>query len=160
MEIAEGDNWNTATFPHSLGAVLKSLSYMEGWEFTLENLDRGQGCEGLTLTISIMTPNSYKRPKDHFRENLLVHHLFPVPAAAYDYRTWRRWVLDQILLVHQHEACEFFTEVCINCKGSRSQSWLDFPCAMCEGRGYTKPFAPHHEDGANPYVIDEEKPVR
>jgi hypothetical protein len=32
----------------------------------------------------------------------------PVAPAGFDERSWKRWLLDQIILVEQHEACEFF----------------------------------------------------
>lgn len=55
----------------------------------------------------------------------------PVPPAAYDRRSWQRWLFDQVLLVEQHEACEFF---------------------QVDGR---RPYAPNHGPGRNPYTIHE-----
>ena len=58
-------------------------------------------------------------------------HYFPVPPAAYDVRSWRRWLLEQVLLVERHEACEFF-----QLAGDR-------------------PYAPSHGPGNDPYLIRE-----
>ena len=54
-----------------------------------------------------------------------------VPAAAYDERSWRRWIFEQILLVERHEAMEFFQV------------------------GDDKPFAPSHGFGQDPYLVRE-----
>ncbi len=119
-------NDQVAPFPRELEALLPLLEYKDGWDFRLFQYDRGQGSEGLTLVITIETPNSYA--KDTI---VRVKHLMPVPPAAFSEGAWRRWLLDQILLVEQHEACEFFT---------------------LDGE---KPFAPLHGPGENPYVIVE-----
>ncbi len=116
-----------APYPEELAALVASLQYKPGWSFMFdEDYDRGQGCTGLTLNILIETPNSYN--PEQLRQVL---HLMPVPAAAYDVRSWQRWLLDQILLVERHEACEFFT---VNGEN---------------------PFAPHHGPGRDPYTIFE-----
>ena len=60
-----------------------------------------------------------------------VNHLQPVPPAAFDERSWRRWLLDQCLLVERHEACEF--------------------AAVDDER----PWAPSHGPGNDPYLIRE-----
>ena len=60
-----------------------------------------------------------------------VYFYFPVPAATYDERSWRRWLLDRILDVEQHEACEFFQI------------------------GDDRPYAPSHGPGNDPYTIRE-----
>ncbi len=54
-----------------------------------------------------------------------------MPPAAYDERSWRRWLFDQIGLVETHERCEFF-----------------------EVDG-DKPYAPSHGFGQDPYIIRE-----
>lgn len=113
-----------APFPDVLAEMVAELTYKRGWVFSLEDLDRGQGSRGLTLCILITTPNSYN--PDELRR---VMHYMIVPPAAYDRRSWQRWLLEQILLVEQHEACEFFTVA------------------------GDKPYAPHHGPGNNPYTI-------
>lgn len=153
----------TAPRPHALEALVAGLAYRPGWTARLEDLDRGQGSEGLTLIITTTGYNSYHRPAlrpydfgpgpdtrcrdcgepfpcasyaysdrdDAPRPPYRVNHYLPVPPAAYDERSWRRWLLDQVLLVERHEACEFF-EV----DGERS-------------------YAPSHGPGNDPYIIRE-----
>ena len=115
-----------APFPVILAQLIDRIGYKKGWTFTLVDLDRGQGSEGLTLNILITTPDSYAPERTR-----RVAHYMIVPAAAYDERAWIRWLLDQILLVEQHEACEFFK---IDDK---------------------RPFSPNHGPGRNPYSIIE-----
>jgi len=115
-----------APYPDKLAAVVHRVEYKENWLFTLVDIDRGQGSTGLTLVIRITTPDSY----DPTQMRTVLHYMI-VPAAAYDERAWIRWVLDQILLVEQHEACEFF---------------------KLDGK---RPFSPNHGPGRNPYSIIE-----
>lgn len=114
----------TAPDPKILADLVAALRYKDGWGFSLHDFDRGQGSAGLTLTIQVTGPDSY-RPEDL----ITVNHFMIVPAAAYDERSWVRWLLEQILLVEQHEACEFF---------------------MISGH---RPYAPNHGPGRNPYTI-------
>jgi len=121
-------NIQKAPNPEGLRDLVTRIRYKDGWSFTLEDCDRGQGCSGLTFNILIDCPDSYgDRDLRRFR----VLHLMPVPPAAYNAKTWRRWIFEQILLVERHEAAEFFE---------------------IDGR---KPFAPHHKDGNDPYTIFE-----
>ncbi len=113
-----------APYPIVLENLISSLQYKKGWRFVLEHLDRGQGSEGLTLTICLTCQDSY-----HPEQTMRVNHYMIVPPAAYDERSWQRWLFDQILLVEQHEACEFF---------------------LIDG---TRPYAPHHGSGNNCYTI-------
>lgn len=115
-----------APFPAVLRELVTNLRYRPGWHFTLNDITRGQGCYGLTLIINVRTTNSYPP-----HETIRVQHFMPVPPAAYDERSWRRWLLDQCLLVDRHEACEFF-EI-----------------------GGDKPYAPSHGFGQDPYLIRE-----
>jgi hypothetical protein len=62
-------------------------------------------------------------------ETYRVQHYFPVPPAAYDERSWRRWLLERLIEVERHEACEFF---------------------QIDGR---RPYAPHHGPGNDPYIV-------
>lgn len=110
--------------PGVLAGLVERLKYKHGWKFSLSDIDRGQGSEGLTLQILITVPDSYN-PDKMFR----VMHYMIVPAAAYDERSWCRWLLDQILLVEQHEACEFLQ--------------IDDH----------RPYAPNHGPGRDPYTI-------
>lgn len=115
-----------APFPQILADLTCDLKYRPGWTFRLHDLDRGQGSAGLTLVITVETVNSYPP-----HEPIRVAHLMPVPPAAYDSRSWRRWLFEQCLLVDRHEGCEFF-EI-----------------------GGVKPFAPSHGPGNDPYLVRE-----
>lgn len=115
-----------APYPDVLAELVAGLAYKANFEFALIDMHRGQECSGLTLVVTITTPNSYA-PTQTRR----VAHLMPVPPAAYDRRSWQRWLLEQILLVERHEACEFFE---------------------IDG---TKPYAPSHGPGNDPYMIRE-----
>jgi hypothetical protein len=115
-----------APYPTVLDALVRRLEYRDGWDFSLVDLDRGQDSKGLTLIIRVTTVNSYPP-----HEPLRVAHYMPVPPAAYDERSWQRWLFEQILLVERHEACEFFT--------------LDG----------NKPYAPSHGPGNDPYLVRE-----
>jgi hypothetical protein len=116
-----------APYPHLLETLVEKINYKRGWTFSLENLDRGQGSMGLTLIINILEPDTYE-PKRF----ICVNHYMIVPPAAFDERSWKRWLFDQVLLVEQHEASEFFE---------------------IEG---VRPYAPHHAPGRNPYAIIEQ----
>lgn len=119
-------NTQQAPYPEELDRLLQGLTYRPGFAFRLEDMDRGQGSCGLTLTITVITPDSYNHER-----TIAVNHLFPVPPAAYDERSWRRWLFDQIGLVELHERCEFFT---------------------IDGE---KPYAPSHGPGNDPYLVRE-----
>lgn len=110
-----------------LADVVASTTYKTGWYFDLQEISRGQGCEGLTLMISATVPNSVGPGDVDFL------HLFPVIPAAYDRETWSRWVLDCVLQVEQHEALEFF---------------------KVDGHA---PYFPEHAPGRNPYLVVQVK---
>jgi hypothetical protein len=118
--------YQEAPYPTELASLVDDLSYKPGWAFSLRHIDRGQDSSGLTLVITPLVPDS-KHPENTIR----VSHYMIVPAASYDRRSWLRWLLDQVLLVESHEACEFF---CI------------------DGR---QPYPPNHGPGRNPYQILE-----
>lgn len=114
-------------FPETLEWLVENCSYRSGWEINLyENYDRGQGSIGTTLVITTDTVNSYRQ-----NEQMHVNHLFIVPAAAYDERSWRRWLFECFHQVELHECMEFFE---------------------IEGQ---KPYAPSHGPGNDPYMIRE-----
>jgi hypothetical protein len=116
----------TAPDPEPLRYLVDRLSYKDGWDFSLADADRGQGSKGLTLVIRLTGPDSY-----HPERTISVLHYMIVPPAAYDGRAWQRWLLEQILLVERHEACEFFQ-------------------ISGEHR-----YAPNHGPGRDPYTILE-----
>lgn len=115
-----------AAFPTVLADLVAGLSYREGWRFTLGDVERGQGSAGLTFCATGQYADTYN-PETTIR----VRHLFPVPPAAYDVRSWRRWLFERILEVERHEAAEFF---------------------QIDGE---RPYAPHHGPGNDPYIIFE-----
>lgn len=115
-----------APYPAVLRELVEQLQYKAGWSFWLRDLDRGQGSLGLTLVINRVGPDSY-----HPERVISVNHYMPVPPAAFEVRSWRRWLFDQVLLVERHEAMEFF-----QLAGDR-------------------PYAPSHGPGNDPYLIRE-----
>jgi hypothetical protein len=119
--------------PEPLRYLVDRLGYKEGWEFWLDDMDRGQGSEGLTLVIQRYGPDTY-----HPERMMRVNHYMPVPPAAYDIRSWQRWLLEQFLLVERHEACEFFQV-------------HDSPGS----EHITRPYAPSHGPGSDPYLVRE-----
>lgn len=123
--------------PAELADLVRRTRYKAGWRFDLADLDRGQGSTGLTLTILRVGPDSY-----HPEETIAVRHLFPVPPAAYNRRSWQRWLFDQICLVEQHEAAEFF-RLAAPGKGDGGED-LEH-----------RPYAPLHGPGNDPYLIAE-----
>lgn len=124
--MTDDDNTQLAPYPDALADMVQHLHYRDGFRFSLTNLDRGQGSRGLTLVVNITGPNSYPP-----HEPVSVNHFFPVPPAAYDRRSWQRWLFDQLGLVETHERCEWFTI------------------------GDAKPYAPSHGPGNDPYLVRE-----
>jgi len=122
------DNKQTASFPDVLASLVERLSYRPGWGFALEDIDRGQGSRGLTFIVTSLGYDTYNPERG---ETYRVNHYFPVPPAAYNEQSWRRWLFDRILEIERHEAAEFF---------------------QIDG---ARPYAPHHGPGNDPYVIFE-----
>lgn len=118
----------TAPYPEELADLVAHCRFRPGWRLRLtsSDYDRGQGSVGLTLIITADTVNSYNHDQP-----IRINHLFVVPAAAYDRRSWRRWLFERCRDVDSHEAAEFF-EV--------------------DGE---KPYAPSHGPGNDPYLIRE-----
>jgi hypothetical protein len=121
-------NLQQAPWPGELADLVRNVKYRPGWLFSLQHVDRGQGSEGLTLIVTTLGYDTYHPEQG---ESYRVRHCFPVPPAAFDYGSWQRWLLDQVLLIEQHEACEFFQ--------------------VGEGR----PYAPNHGPGRDPYPVRE-----
>jgi hypothetical protein len=118
--------------PGVLLDLVSRLEYRPGWEFDLSDIDRGQGSEGLTLVITTLGYNSYHADRG---ESYRVNHYMPVPPAAYDERSWQRWLFEQLLLVERHECMEFF--------------------AFRNGDNAIRPYAPSHGPGNDPYIVRE-----
>ena len=103
-----------------LAEFVASLTYKPGWQFKLA----GPGSR--YLCVFALTVDSQRPGRDR-----LTQHQFEFPDPLPDYRELARWVLDRLLLVEQHEACEFLR--------------LD---------GFA-PFYPHHQDDGSPYEFVE-----
>jgi hypothetical protein len=121
-------NSNIAPYPDELLDLVATCEYRPGWHINLEHLDRGQGSEGLTLVVTSLGYDTYNPDRG---ETYRVHHFFPVPPAAYDRRSWQRWLFEQFRLIESHEAAEFFQI------------------------GGERPYAPSHGPGNDPYMIRE-----
>lgn len=120
-------NTQEAPFPEELADLVDKCKYRPNWTIILRSkLDRGQDSNGLTLIVTTVGYDTYHPEKG---ETYRVRHFFPVPPAAYDRRSWQRWLLEQFLLIERHEACEFF---------------------QIDGE---RPYAPHHGPGNDPYII-------
>jgi hypothetical protein len=115
-------------YPEALARVVASATYRPGWTFELAEIDRGQGSRGLTLTVISQGYDTYHPDRG---ETYRVQHLVPVPPAAFDERAWRRWLLERLIEIETHEACEFL---------------------VIDG---ARPFAPNHGPGRDPYVVLE-----
>lgn len=118
-----------APYPAELATLVAELEYRPGWTFELDSTDRGQGSQGLTLTITTLGYNTYHEDRG---QTYRVNHYMPVPPAAYNAASWRMWLFEQLLLVEKHEAMEFFQVA-----GER-------------------PYAPNHGHGWDPYLLTEE----
>ncbi len=89
----------------------------------------------LYIADGVVTHNSYHPERG---ENYGVNHYMPVPPAAFDIRSWQRWLFDQCLLVERHEAMEFFA--IHDSPGSEHA---------------VRPYAPSHGPGNDPYIVRE-----
>jgi hypothetical protein len=117
-----------APYPRALAELITSLHYRPHWKFGLTDSDRGQGSKGLTFEVWTVGYDTYHPDRG---EGYSVVHYFPVPPAAYDVRSWRRWLFERLLEVERHEAAEFFRV------------------------GDDQPYAPVHAPGSDPYTITE-----
>lgn len=115
-----------APYPTKLIELVNKTVYRPEWYLEVQQLDRGQGSEGLTFCIYSKGYDTYNVDQG---PNYRVVHYFPVPPAAYNEESWKRWILDCLVKVETHEACEFL---------------------QIDG---TRPFAPHHGPGWDPYIV-------
>ena len=158
-----------APYPHELAELVAQLAYRPGWRFHLEDIERDPAtthsgsARGLTLVIFADVHDSY-----HPEQRRPVNHYFIVPAATYDRRAWLRWLLDRVLDVEQHEACEWF-RLSVEA-GAEHMSWVDndtpVRCQCLHGADHydtatppaekvVRPYAPNHGPGRDPYTIAE-----
>lgn len=166
----------SAPHPAALFDLVEKVRYRPGWTITLEDIDRGQDCKGLTLIINARVPDSYHKTARHARPDddpdgmITVWHYMPVPPAAYDMRSWRRWLFEQCRLVDDHEAMEFFRIECptvcsIDCgqpDACHERHRLDEPVGAVqlahdpdECERMRRPYAPNHGPGRDPYTVHE-----
>jgi hypothetical protein len=132
----------TAPYPDVLAGLVKCLRYRArlGWEVALfddyqrDKPGRHAGeSRGLTLVVTRCGPDTY-----HPECTIAVNHLFPVPPATYDLRSWQRWLFDRLGDVDLHERME------------------DFLVADSPGSEHvTRPYAPSHKPGSDPYMVLE-----
>jgi hypothetical protein len=130
-----------APFPDALAEMIEHARYKAGWTLQLIDIERDAAdthsgsAGGLTLEVLARTDDAYSDSKR------CVIHYFPVPAATYDDRSWKRWLLDCLVKIETHEACEFFRFV-----------HLDGPDGEEAGVA-ERPFAPNHGPGRDPYTV-------
>lgn len=134
----DGKMHQEAPYPEVLADLVHRVQYRDNWTLRLATIDRGQGSQGLTLIITARVPNSRSR-----HEAISVNHYMPVPPAAYDERSWTRWLFEQLLLVERHEAMEFFAVLDRHRDGGDE--------VITEER----PYSPSHGPGNDPYMIRE-----
>ncbi len=131
-----------AAWPYVLEGLVARIEYRPGWTLHLADIDRdpadshGEVAGGLTLVIYADVDDAY-----HPLHHRPVNHYFIVPAATYNEQAWLRWIFDCLLKVEQHETSEWFQLVA-------GGDGLLVP-------GNSRPFAPTHGPGDDPYTIKE-----
>jgi hypothetical protein len=80
----------------------------------------------LRLVIFVPGRDSYNPER-----SLAVNHFFPVPIATYNEKSWCRWLFEMCRRLENHELGEWFKV------------------------GNTRPFAPLHGPGEDPYTVHE-----
>lgn len=160
--------------PTELRAAVDELRYGEPpWRVTVTHKNRGQDCEGLTLSIYPDKPDSY-HPESHVNTVFT----YPVPAAHFNRESWEEWLWARIAETEDHERAENFKfqapsrpEVddlctcghqctrhdgrfsrCVDCDGAKGEGSHRFEPA--EPRyDYRRPFKPAHADGWDPGTV-------
>lgn len=85
-----------------------------------------------------------EQAREALRQLITVSHYFPVPAATYDERSWRRWLFDRLGDIDTHERMEdFVLEVTVTDEHG------------CQARSLERPYAPSHGPGNDPYMVRE-----
>lgn len=124
-----------APYPAELADLVSKTALWPGWHVWIDDdmvrdpaETHGAEGRGASLVIQTKTWNTY-----HFDagQDYRVRHIFIIPAATYNRRSWQRWLFDRFADVQLHEAMEAF---------------------VVDGE---RPFAPHHGPGENPYVVME-----
>lgn len=113
---------------HNVLALLVSRARCKpGWSFSLRDEDGD-----LRLVIRV---EGYDSSKPDDLTPWVVRHYFPVPAATYNEKSWRRWMFEMCRRVENHELGEWFRV---------GREW---------------PFAPLHGPGEDPYTVHEFRPA-
>ena len=122
-------------YPYDLDQAVRELRYSEPpWRIEMRDMDRGQGCKGLTLLVYPDKPDSY-HPERHVNTVFT----YPVPAAAFNRESWEEWLWARIEDTENHERAENFKFVVSE-----------------DGFGnveHRRPFKPAHPDGWDPSVV-------
>lgn len=144
-----------APYPDELASLVRGLRYRRhlGWRVWLDdNCQRDHPgvhsgeARGMTLIVQRRGPNSY-----NLAEVMLVNHYFAVPAATYNRQSWMRWLFDQLGKVDDHERMEDFV--------LREEEPGGYALADGSHADYldTRPFAPNHGPGWDPYLVTVER---
>jgi hypothetical protein len=78
----------------SLRELLQTFTYRPGWSFYLER-------DTLVIRANVLNTDN---PKETIRVDFGIGLPFPTPHKF----DWTRWLFDQIMVVEDHEAREFF----------------------------------------------------
>lgn len=92
------------------------IAYKPGWKFRLG------GPGNRFLCVFARTPDSLNPARER-----VTQHMFELPDEQ-DERVLARWLLERLLLLERHEACEFLAV------------------------GGRRPFWPNHQDEGDPYA--------
>ena len=141
----------TAPYPQALADLVGRLRYRRhlGWRVWLEDdLQRDKPgrhsgeSRGLTLVVLRTGPDTYNPD-----QTLRVHHYFAVPPATFDPDSWQRWLFDTLGLVDDHERMEDFAL-------TETGDWISAAGEHVTEKT-TRPYAPNHGPGRNPYVVHD-----
>lgn len=112
-----------------LRGLVELATCKPGWAFRLAYEDDSVRMEKgpLRLHIFVSGPDS----QDPGGDVGTIIHVFPVPTATYNLKTWRRWIFECCRRVENHELGEWF---------------------KVDG---LRPFPPLHGPGEDPYTIHE-----
>lgn len=113
--------------------LVRHLQYKPGWTLELTEYANEGGPWHRWLRVYVQTPDSLTGAPTTIIHQIAVPDLRELPPGppGTPERFWRRWLLNRLIGIETHEACEFFT---------------------VDG---VKPFFPPHEPGVDPYVVRE-----
>jgi hypothetical protein len=115
---------NVQTNTTRIEALLQRITYREGWSFDV--IAHGGWARALRIRVNTTDPHL---SRDGRTVGVLIDHQFQVPWFVMGEAETLRWLLDNVLAVERHEACE----------------WL-----QVDG---IAPFMPEHGEGSDPYRI-------